>query len=224
MLQREWSRIHASIKSTAQRRRYYACKILQEELRWEEPLMWKERICQWRHFGSMKSQRMARRKHCIAIILFVGQRMARRINESIESVFEKMIIIVVIQHLHNSELHLLWPMMCVWSCCCCSIIIDNKHRLMHSRIEWQCQQLWWFHNDSEGTRVILHNDIVKAASEIGYIDVGRNIEELFDLPISIHDNNGNAVACAIFTDIEDVSTTPANSCSTVGLTTALCKG
>ena len=123
MLQREWSRIHASIKSSAQslRRRYYACKILREELRREEPLMWRERICQWRRFGSVKSQRMA-----------------RWINESIESVFEKMIIVVVIHHLHNSELHLLWPMMCVWSCCWCSIIIDNKPSVAqaHAQSNW----------------------------------------------------------------------------------------
>ena len=60
-------------------------------------------------------------------------------------------------------------------------------------------------SDTEETRVILHEDIANAVSEIGYIDVGRNVEELFDLPISIHDNNGTVLACAIFTEIEDVS-------------------
>ncbi len=79
-------------------------------------------------------------------------------------------------------------------------------------------------DDVEETRVVLHEDLVKAASEIGYIDVGRNVEELFDLPISIHDDNGTALACAIFTEIQDVS--PATAAdfpsgavgSTVGLT------
>ena len=83
-------------------------------------------------------------------------------------------------------------------------------------------------NDSEDTRVTLHNDLKKAASEIGYIDVGRNVEELFDLPISIHDNNGTVLACAIFTEIEDVSPAAAATDSpsgalgsTVGLTALL---
>jgi hypothetical protein len=80
-------------------------------------------------------------------------------------------------------------------------------------------------NDSEETRVTLHNNLAEAVSEIGYIDVGRNVEELFDLPISIHDNNGNVLACAIFTEIDDVSPDAAATdsasgamCSTVGLT------
>ena len=61
-------------------------------------------------------------------------------------------------------------------------------------------------NDSEENRVILVEDLVKAVSEIGYIDVGRNVEELFDRPISIHGNNGTVLACAIFAEIEDIST------------------
>ncbi len=83
-------------------------------------------------------------------------------------------------------------------------------------------------NVSEETRVILVENLVKAASEIGYIDVGRNVEELFDLPISIHDSNGTALACAIFTEIEDVSPAAAAAYSpsgamgsTVGLTALL---
>ena len=78
-------------------------------------------------------------------------------------------------------------------------------------------------NDSEETRVILVEDLVKAANEVGYIDVGRNVEELFDLPISIHDSNGTVLACAIFTEFEDISTPVAADCpsgamgSTVGL-------
>ena len=78
-------------------------------------------------------------------------------------------------------------------------------------------------SDTEETRVVLHEDLVKAASEIGYVDVGRNVEELFGLPISIHDNNGTVLACAIFTEIQDVSPAAATDSpsgtmgSTVGL-------
>ena len=76
--------------------------------------------------------------------------------------------------------------------------------------------------DSEANRVILLKDLANAASEIGYINVGRNIEALFDRPISIRDNNGTVLACTIFTEIEDINTAAADSPSgamgsTVGL-------
>ena len=75
--------------------------------------------------------------------------------------------------------------------------------------------------DTEEARVILVEDLMKAASEIGYIDVGRNVEELFDLPISIHDSNGTALACAIFNEIEEVSPAADSPSGAMGSTVGL---